>query len=494
MKEIELSITVPASLSYLSAVLAFVRETALAFNLHKDETERLVLATEESVTNVITHGLADNADEQYTLTCRGLPASVEVVIHEKGIPFQAELTHEYHPQEVEITGDTRGLGMYLLRHAVDEVRFVNLGRDGKETVLIKHLPHKRIDALLDKQQEIVETDGAPLGPWHIRKFREEDALEISRCAWQTYGYTYEPYIYYPDMIISMNREGRLRSLVAEDEKGQLLGHAGLKFYHPEDPIAEIGVAFVKPICRRHGVFSALTNQLFATGHDSGLFGIYGRAVTSHTLSQKKCMDSGSHSTGLFLGLFPSDVDFKNLGGRISQKESGLLFYASLHKEEKRRIYPPEKHKKIIEEIFSPLGCPICCGPATPAISENGDKFSMETTKMEVFNSVDILCFSATPAMAPEIRSLLHKYCMEHVDILYLFINLEKSGAAQLAGLCEEMGFFFSGILPFGLRGRHSLILQYRNNLSLDYSAIQLYDPTALRLKNYIEQHDPNQMQ
>ncbi|MBU1138194.1 MAG: hypothetical protein KKA76_04375, partial [Proteobacteria bacterium] len=436
----------------------------------------------------------NNANEQYTLTCRGLPASVEVVIHEKGIPFQAELAHEYHPQEVESTGDTRGLGMYLLRHAVDEVKFLNLGRDGKETVLIKHLSHKRIDALLDSQQKVIETDAAALGPWHIRQFREEDALEISRCAWQTYGYTYEPYIYYPDMIIRMNREGRLRSLVAEDETGQLLGHAGLKFYHPEDPIAEIGVAFVKPICRRHGVFSALTNQAFTESSNSGLFGIYGRAVTSHILSQKKCMDSGSHPTGIFLGLFPSDVDFKNLGGRISQKESALLFYASLNRDEARCIYPPEKHKKIIEEIFFPLNCPICCEPAALNIEKEEADFSMETTKMEVFNSVDILCFSATPAMAPEIRSLLRRYCMEHVDILYLFINLEKSGAARLAELCEDMGFFFSGILPFGLRGQHSLILQYRNNLSLDYDAIQLYGPAAVRLKNYIEQHDPNMIQ
>ncbi len=491
MKAIELSITVPASLNFLTTVLAFVREASLAFNLPKKDAERLVLATEESVSNVISHGLSNDINEHYSLSCRGLPASVEVVIHEKGIPFQAELTHEYHPQEVETTGDTRGLGMYLLRHAVDEVKFLNLGREGKETVLIKHLAHKRIDALLDNEEEGTETDPAPFGPWHIREFREPDALEISRCAWQTYGYTYEPYIYYPDMIIRMNREGTLHSLVAEDERGQLLGHTALKFYHPEDPIAEIGVAFVKPICRRHGVFSALANQIYSESHESGLFGIYGRAVTSHTLSQKKCMDTGSHPTGLFLGLFPSDVDFKDLGGRISQKESALLFYASLNNNEARCIYPPKRHKEIIEEIFAPLNCPISHQPATPDSEEGDNEFSMETSKMEVFNSVDILCFSATPAMASEIHTLLHKYCMEHVDILYLFINLEKSGAAQLAELCEEMGFFFSGVLPFGLRGQHSLILQYRNNLSLDYDAIQLYDPAAVRLKNYIKQYDPN---
>ena len=117
---------------------------------------------------------------------------------------------------------------------------------------------------------------------------------------------------------------------------------------------------------------------------------------------------------------------------------------------------------------------------------------METSKMEVFNSVDILCFTGSADMVTDIRSRLHKYCMQHVDVLYLHLNLEDEATPGLVRHCEEMGFFFSGVLPYGLLGRHCLILQYCNNLALSYDAIKLHGQAANSLKEYIKQCDPNQ--
>lgn len=491
MKEIELTVTVPASLDYLGAVLAFVRETVLSFGLQGKDAELLVLAVEESVTNVIHHGLADNPEEQYTLVCRGLPASLEVVIREKGVPFQAESAPQYQPENLGTTGDTSGLGMYLLRQAVDKVKFINLGRGGKETVLIKHLPHKRVDTIISEQEDRPAIGDEPPKSWYIREFRNDDALEVSRCAWQAYGYSYEPYIYYPDMIIRMNRVGNLSSLVAVDEQDNLLGHIGLKLYSHEDPIAEVGVAFVNPSARKLGVFSALFKKALNHGKELGLYGVYGRAVTSHILSQKKGMDQGFRPTGIYLGLFPSDVDFKKLTGKISQKESGLLIYGDLNRGEERTIYAPPHHKDIIEQLFSPLHA-VRFSDTPAKTARKQPKVTMETSKMEVFNSVDILCFSGSPSMVTEIRSQLHKYCMEHVDVIYLHLNLEDEATPGLASQCEEMGFFFSGVLPYGLHGCHCLILQYCNNLALSYDAIQLYGQAANSLKEYVKQCDPNQ--
>ena len=491
MKEIELTVTVPASLDYLGAVLAFVRETALSFGLKGKDADLLVLAVEESVTNVIHHGLADNPEEQYTLLCRGLPASLEVVIREKGMPFQAESAPQYQPENLGTTGDTSGLGMYLLRRAVDQVKFINLGRGGKETVLIKHLPHKRVDTIIGEQEDRPATELEPPKSWYIREFRKDDALEVSRCAWQAYGYSYEPYIYYPDMIIRMNREGNLQSLVAMDENEKFLGHFGLKFYYHEDPIAEVGVAFVNPCARKLGVFSALFKKILNHGRELGLYGVYGRAVTSHTLSQKKGMDLGFHPIGIFLGLFPSDVDFKKLTGKIRQKESGLLYYADLNRGEERTLYAPPHHKDIIEQLFAPLHS-VRFSATLAKSPRKQPKVSMETSKMEVFNSVDILCFTGSADMVTDIRSRLHKYCMQHVDVLYLHLNLEDEATPGLVGHCEEMGFFFSGVLPYGLHGCHCLILQYCNNLALSYDAIKLYGSAANSLKEYIKKCDPNQ--
>ena len=39
------------------------------------------------------------------------------------------------------------LSLFLLQQAMDEVHFRNLGRGGKETLLIKHVAAKRIDPL-----------------------------------------------------------------------------------------------------------------------------------------------------------------------------------------------------------------------------------------------------------------------------------------------------------------------------------------------------------
>lgn len=489
MKNIELSATVPASLDFLRVTLAFVRECAISFSLQGKDVELLVLAVEESVTNVIHHGLADNPEEQYTIICRSLPASMEVVIQEKGIPFQAESAPRYQPEKVKENCDTAGLGMYLLQQAVDQVKFINLGRGGKETVLIKHFLHKRIDTILGKQKTDIKVP--PAGSWHIREFRRDDALAISRCAWQAYGYSYEPYIYYPDMIVRMNRDGQLHSLVAVDETKQLLGHIGLKLLHHLDTAAEIGVAFVDPAARKLGVFSALSKQIMQQAVVLGLYGVYARAVTSHTLSQRKTLDLGFCPTGIFLGMFPSDVDFKQLTGKIRQKESGLLLYISLNDNEERTIFPPPHHTKIISQILAPLHVVSYAVPSGKASQKTVD-ISMETSKMDVFNSVDILCFATKPESAANIHSQLHKYCMEHVDVLYLHLNLEDEGTPQLVSQCEEMGFFFSGVLPYGLRGCHCLILQYCNNLALAYDAIKVEGPAAAALKDYIKQCDPNQ--
>ena len=53
-----------------------------------------------------------------------------------------------------------------------------------------------------------------------------------------------------------------------------------------------------------------------------------------------------------------------------------------------------------------------------------------------------------------------------------------------------MGFFFAGILPESSIG-DALVLQYLNNVDLDYSKILLVSDIAKELLVYISEHDPN---
>ena len=55
---------------------------------------------------------------------------------------------------------------------------------------------------------------------------------------------------------------------------------------------------------------------------------------------------------------------------------------------------------------------------------------------------------------------------------------------------EKLGFFFAGVLPCARIG-DTLILQYLNNVDLDYEKIAAYSDIAKELLGYIRAHDPN---
>jgi hypothetical protein len=52
-----------------------------------------------------------------------------------------------------------------------------------------------------------------------------------------------------------------------------------------------------------------------------------------------------------------------------------------------------------------------------------------------------------------------------------------------------MGFFFAGILPLSAIG-DALILQYLNNVVVDYDKIVLYTDLAKEIRDYVRSHDP----
>jgi len=53
-------------------------------------------------------------------------------------------------------------------------------------------------------------------------------------------------------------------------------------------------------------------------------------------------------------------------------------------------------------------------------------------------------------------------------------------------------FFFAGILP-GLNDAQTMILQYLNNVPIDYDQIQLYSPPAQEILTCVRGLDPNRL-
>ncbi len=74
------------------------------------------------------------------------------------------------------------------------------------------------------------------------------------------------------------------------------------------------------------------------------------------------------------------------------------------------------------------------------------------------------------------------------------VTLARMGIGEMTimdpGVFEQLGFFFSGILPRGLRGHDSLMLQYLNNTRVDSSLLAPFSGEARKILEYIKRHDP----
>jgi serine/threonine-protein kinase RsbW len=80
-------------------------------------------------------------------------------------------------------------------------------------------------------------------------------------------------------------------------------------------------------------------------------------------------------------------------------------------------------------------------------------------------------------------------CLKHVAAIQLFLPLTDPLTYSLTEEFEAMEFFFSGILPMSCVG-DSLILQYLNDVVIDYDKIVLYTDLAKEIRDYVKSHDP----
>jgi len=497
MKPLETVITMPSLELFVPPALAFIRSMALACEFSEKRLNDIETAAEEALTNVIKHAYEGHSDETFKLSVGITETDFVISIYEKGMPFSPGRVREYAPENLEKTMNADGLGLFMMKKMMDGIEFENLGREGKALKMTMRLSEACIKRLHEKYENkilVKDTAGetAENISFTVRPFAPEDALEISRCAYKAYGYTYEPYIYYPEKIIEMNKNGLLRSFVAEGKGGEIMGHIAFKFKKPDERIAELGVAFVKPEYRKSGVFRSMTDFCHKKAEELNLFGLFGRAVTSHVGSQKLIDQMGYVACGIFFGLFPDDVDFKALVGKIKQKESGLLFYRPNMHDGERTIYVPPKYENKIREIFAAFKVPVNFGKSEAgADSGGGEASEISDYIVPALNIAEVDVGRIGGGITRELKAAVHELCLKHVDAVFVHMNAEDPKSLSAATECERLGFFFSGVLPFGAGGRHEIILQYMNNLAIDYDAIKPYSREALEILNYAKSFDSN---
>lgn len=492
------TLIVPNEMSCLSAIQAFARETALAVGFDEGDTAKILLALEEAITNVIEHAYEEGEQAFFEVIFEPLTTGLKIIVKDKGLPFHPDEIAEY-TTPIDIDDVPAGLGSFLMKNAVDEIVFHNLGREGKELHLIKYHPYKSIvdyhdPSQLERFTEQTAKQGAPAKEktFQVRLMKPSEAFDVSKLFYRAYGYSYGiDSIYYPDRFSQLLNDRSIISAVTVTEDNRVVGHAALVKDNPEADIAEAAMAVVQPDFRGHGCQGRMLTLLVEEAHKQGLVGIFSKAVTNHVYAQKAGQKAGFKRVALVVGLIPADRSFKGIQAQLSQRESVAYGFLPIANPPGITLYPPDHHREFVEMLFRVAGLErTFAQPAKNSSSAQDTAPFIKTILTSSYNRATIEIHRYGTDTLAEIKAILKELRYKKIDEITLYLNLRDQGTALLCGEFEKMGFFIAGVLPFSHVG-DALILQYLNNVLIDYDKIQVGSETLEAIRAYIHDHDPN---
>lgn len=368
----------------------------------------------------------------------------------------------------------------------DDLRLVNLGRDGKRlsaSVPAEGVAPEELVALADfaregppgevtaDQVEIVEASAA-------------EAEEISRLLYVNYGLGYgHPDFYRPLWVAGEIESGRVFSTVAV-LGGEVVGHHAML---REEGIAacETGVAVVHPAYRGLGIFNRLFARTVERARAAGVPSIFGRAVTSHPYSQRAEHARGYRETALMLGSVPPGAADEDDGPRL--RGASLLTFLPLDRRP-RPVSFPERYRDLLAAAYENVELETTApDPAAaradldglPAVSCERDE-----QRESAVITVGALAGDARGALLDGLREAVRN----HDDVAYCDLDLEALTAEELDEAVEILrnyDLFYSGLILDGRAGHDHMRMQVILTENVELEKIVLDSDYAQGLRKAI---------
>ena len=482
------TLQIPNDIDYLDMTFAYIEEITTVLDYSSKEKYLMKLAVEESISNIIKHAFEEGEEEVIHVSCEVISNALKISIKDNGMPFDPSLVQEYDPNSTEIEDDS--LSTFLMKISMDEVNYLNLGKGGNEIQLIKYLPSKIITQYeeLKREQESQSKEEAITTEVvkEIRPIKPEEAIEVAKCVYVSYGNTYvNEDLYYPERIKELNRSGQMTSVIARSESGITAGHVAIFKPSAEANITEWGVAVVNHLFRGQGVMNNMVTYILNLAQQQGYDGVFAHCVTEHEYTQKICHKYGFGDIAVTLGYSPATVKYKKMAENLSQRQTIIFCFKYYEVPENIRLFLPPKHKLMLEEIYSGINSKV------EDLADSIGNIEMEgtsqiTSELKAARSVGTITVNSYGKDFNKIiKSELKRLCVEGMDVIYAYLNLEDPLTSVMCDELEECGFFFSGILP-GYPFNHTLILQYMNNIKIDFSKIVARSELAKKMMEYIK--------
>jgi len=471
-------VTLATQTKYLPAVCSLVRDYAGREGLSEEEAVHFEIVTEEACLNVIHHAFENRPDETFDIIVESRPAQFVVAVEDRGLPM------DWTKIEAD---DHVGFGMRLIKAFTDEVRFVNLGHQGKRIEFIRDFSKKKrlqAEEEVPDDTEALSEKAAEDAPVEIRVMRPDEGAALARCLYRVYRYSYMEFAYFPEKIKDLIHSGLQVSMVALNRENEVVAHQAYTRSNSGSSVAEMGTGIVDPRYRGRGLFERIKKMSIDYARQQGLLGLYIESVAVHPYSQKANRALGARETGLIIGYLPTGVTFRKIRESEEQRQAVVLMYNRLHGEPDRTVYPPFQHRTVIGEIYEHGGFNRTFGPV-PGKTAGLDPLShLEITANRDMGMAFFRVIRYGKDFQDCIRYHLREMCYQKMDCLFLDLPLGDPATAKFCAAAELLGFFFAGIIP-ELDSGDVLRLEYLNNVKTDREKIVVVSDFGRRLFDYI---------
>jgi hypothetical protein len=282
--------------------------------------------------------------------------------------------------------------------------------------------------------------------FEARRLQPEDAWGVARCFFAVYGEHYPFDLnYVPEKLIEANREGKVHSVVARTEKGDIVGYGALFRSSAHSPkVYEGGQATILPDYR--STFAALCIQDFileelVRGED--IDQIFGESVCNHVITQRMLLIADFIETGMEIGLMPPEgyenPEFPN--DRIST----VLSFRRV-RDELLTVHFPRDYTQALDYILSGLDL-----SRNVVASETGIPSGTGTelqTQFFDFAKVARLSVCRVGEDFPKVLTAAEKQARNReTQVVQVYVNLGEPSSGWAASVLRENGYFFGGFLP-----------------------------------------------
>jgi len=137
-KNIRKRFKIKSTTDNLALARNFIKDAALEVGFTEEQAGKIILAADEAVTNVIKHAYKFSKNGEIILSVSFSNNKFSVSISDKGKHFDPKKIKEPNLKKYYKEKRVGGLGIYLMKKLMDEVKYSKSG-DRNKVTLIKYL-------------------------------------------------------------------------------------------------------------------------------------------------------------------------------------------------------------------------------------------------------------------------------------------------------------------------------------------------------------------